>query len=42
MFDIISFIIGKKTSGGNVVIIDDNNYTFTDDGNGNITITEGV
>ena len=41
MFDIISFILGKKLSTGNIVVMDGESYTFTDDGEGNITITEG-
>lgn len=42
MFDIVSYILGKKMSSGDVTVIDENfDYTFADDGNGNITITEG-
>lgn len=41
MFDIISYILGleKGRGEGNVVI--EGSVTCTDDGNGNITITEG-
>lgn len=39
MFDIISFILGKKT-GEKTVVIESNDYTFSDDGDGNITIVE--
>lgn len=37
MFDIISFILGKK-QGEQSVNIDAENITCTDDGEGNITI----
>lgn len=38
-FDIISYILGLK-NGKKSVEIDGTNLTFTDDGEGNITITE--
>lgn len=40
MFDIVSYILGKK-SGEKTVILDSDDYTFTDDGDGNIEIEEG-
>ena len=40
MFDIVSYILGKK-SGEKTVILDSDDYTFTDDGEGNIEIEEG-
>lgn len=39
MFDIISFIFGKK-SGEKTVILGSSDYTFSDDGGGNITVEE--
>lgn len=39
MFDIISFILGKK-SGEKIVNIESSDYTFSDDGDGNITVEE--
>ena len=39
MFDIVSYILGKK-SGEKTVILDSDDYTFSDDGEGNVTITE--
>ena len=39
MFDIVSYILGKK-SGEKTVILDSDDYTFSDDGEGNITVTE--
>ena len=39
MFDIVSYILGKK-SGEKTVTLDSDNYTFSEDGNGNITIKE--
>jgi hypothetical protein len=39
MFDIVSYILGKK-SGEKTVILDSDDYTFSEDGNGNITIKE--
>lgn len=39
MFDVISFILGKK-SGEKTVVFDSNDYTFSDDGSGNITVEE--
>lgn len=39
MFDIISYILGKK-SGEKTVDIESSDYTFSDDGDGNITIEE--
>ena len=39
MFDLISFILGKK-QGEKSVTLDADAYTFTDDGEGNITIEE--
>lgn len=40
MFDIVSYILGKK-SGEKTVILDSDDYTFSDDGDGNIEIEEG-
>lgn len=39
MFDIVSYILGKK-SGEKTVILDSDDYTFSEDGNGNVTIKE--
>ena len=39
MFDIISYILGKK-SGEKIINIESDNYTFSDDGNGNVTVVE--
>lgn len=39
MFDIISYILGKK-SGENSVNLESDNYTFSDDGDGNVTVVE--
>lgn len=39
MFDILSYIIGKKSGENNVAVISDD-YTFHDDGEGNITVEE--
>ena len=39
MFDIISYILGKK-SGEKTVYIESSDYTFSDDGDGNITVEE--
>lgn len=39
MFDIVSYILGKK-SGEKTVILDSEDYTFSDDGDGNVTVTE--
>lgn len=39
MFDIIAFILGKK-SGEKTVNIESDSCTFSDDGEGNITVTE--
>ena len=39
MFDIVSYVLGKK-SGEKTVILDSDDYTFSDDGEGNITVTE--
>jgi len=39
MFDIISYILGKK-SGEKNIILDSDDYTFSDDGDGNIEIKE--
>ena len=39
MFDIVSYILGKK-SGEKTVNLDSDNYTFTDDGDGNVEIKE--
>ena len=38
MFDIVSYILGKKSGEKTVVISSD--YTYTDDGEGNITVEE--
>lgn len=39
MFDIVSYILGKK-SGEKTVILDSDDYTFSDDGSGNVEIKE--
>lgn len=39
MFDILSFIIGKM-KGETHVVFDSDSYTYTDDGEGNITVEE--
>ena len=39
MFDIVSYIIGKK-AGEKTVILDSDDYTFSDDGSGNVKIKE--
>lgn len=39
MFDILSFIIGKM-KGETHVVLDSDSYTYTDDGEGNITVEE--
>ena len=39
MFDIISYILGKK-AGENTVNLDSDSYIYTDDGEGNITVEE--
>lgn len=39
MVDIVSYIIGKK-AGEKTVTIESDDYTFSDDGNGNVTIKE--
>lgn len=39
MFDIISYILGKK-SGEKTVILDSDDYTFSDDGSDNVEIKE--
>lgn len=41
MLDIVSFILGLKKGKSNVEL-DTDAYTFTDDGEGNITITEAT
>ena len=38
LIDMLSFLLGKKR-GKSDVIFDSTDYTFTDDGEGNITIT---
>lgn len=41
MFDLISYILGKKAGEQDVVLSGDSNYTFTDENtDGNIEITE--
>lgn len=41
MFDIVSFILGRK-QGEKTVVIDSDNYDFSDDNNdGNVVIEEG-
>ena len=39
MVDIVSYIIGKK-AGEKTVNLESDDYTFLEDGNGNITIKE--
>ena len=39
MFDIVSYILGKKI-GEKTVVIESSDYTFSDDGDGNIVIEE--
>ena len=39
MFDILSFLLGKK-QGENTINLESDDYTFSEDGNGNITIKE--
>ena len=39
MFDIVSYILGKK-QGNTTVIVQSDRYVYTDDGEGNITVTE--
>lgn len=39
MFDILSYLLGKKSGEGNVEIETDN-LTFADDGEGNVTVEE--
>ena len=39
MFDIVSYILGKKL-GEKTVNLDSEEYTFSDDGDGNIIIEE--
>ena len=39
MFDIVSYILGKK-AGENTINLESDDYTFTDDGDGNIEIEE--
>lgn len=39
MFDIVSYILGKK-SGEKTVNLDSEEYTFSDDGDGNVEIKE--
>lgn len=39
MFDIISFLLGKK-KGENTININSEDYDFTDDGDGNVEIEE--
>lgn len=38
MIDLLSYILGRKAGQGEVVI-DGENITFADDGEGNITVT---
>lgn len=41
MFDITSFILGKKAGGKDVVLSEDSDYTFSDpNSDGNIEIEE--
>lgn len=40
MVDIVSYIIGKK-AGEKTVTMESDDYTFSDDGDGNIEIEEG-
>jgi hypothetical protein len=39
MFDIVSYILGKK-SGEKTVNLDSEDYTFSDDGDGNVIVVE--
>ena len=39
MFDIVSYILGKK-SGEKIINIESDSCTFSDDGNGNVTVVE--
>lgn len=39
MFDIVSYILGKK-SGEKTVNIESDSYKFSDDGEGNVTVEE--
>ena len=39
MFDIVSYILGKK-SREKTVNLDSEDYTFSDDGEGNVTVEE--
>lgn len=42
-FDLLSYIMGKKSGikeGGESIDLDAEHYEFTDDGEGNITVTE--
>ena len=39
MVDIVSYIIGKK-EGEKTVNLESDDYTFSEDGNGNVTIKE--
>lgn len=39
MVDIVSYIIGKK-AGEKTVTIESDDYTFSEDGKGNVTIKE--
>ena len=40
MFDVVSFLMGASGAEGKVVLEDGSEYSFTDDGDGNITIAE--
>lgn len=40
MFDVVSYILGKTSAGGKIIIEGGEDLTFTDDGQGNITIEE--
>lgn len=40
MLDILSYILGKMSESGNM-IIETEKMVFKDDGKGNITVTEG-
>lgn len=41
MFDLLSFLLGKKAGEKDVVLSDDSNYTYTDpNSDGNIEISE--
>ena len=39
MFDIVSYILGKK-SGEKNINLESDDYTFSDDGDGNVEIKE--